>query len=256
MDKILIFLIIISFTASLLPQSFIPTNILDIDISKFSIASSTDQIMLVIPDNYTTSFAKFYFYIKENNQWISKLSVDAYIGSNGLGKTIEGDRKTPVGVYKFNCYFGIKDCPNKKLPYIKVNESHYWDGDSNSDKYNQLVNYEIYKDFDIEESEHLITINPGYEYAINMNYNEKCIPKKGAGIFLHCFTERQYTAGCVAISESDMYKVYTLINQNCHIIIDTKENMTKYFNNDNNDNNGSIYLNIGLLAFISFIYLL
>lgn len=253
MKKILLLILFFVYSFSKESQSL---SELDIDISKFEVASSTNQIILVIPPNYTSTSAMLYFYVKEGNNWVQRTETKAYVGKNGLGKEKEGDKKTPVGVYKFNCYFGIKDCPNKKLPYIKVNESHYWDGDSNSDKYNQLVNYEIYKDFDIEESEHLITVNPGYEYAINMNYNEKCIPKKGAGIFLHCFTERQYTAGCVAISESDMYKVYTLINQNCHIIIDTKENMTKYFNNDNNDNNGSIYLNIGLLAFISFIYLL
>ena len=80
--------------------------------------------MLVIPDNYSTSSAKFYFYIKENNKWISKLAVESYIGLNGLGKTIEGDKKTLVGIYKFNCYFGIENCPNDKLPYVKVNESH------------------------------------------------------------------------------------------------------------------------------------
>ena len=249
--KSIIFLLYITLSIAKEPSSLINNDISDIDISRFSVASSTDQIMLVIPDNYSTTFAKFYFFIKENNKWISKLAVDAYIGKAGLGKTEEGDNKTPVGVYKFNRYFGINDCPNDKLPYIKVNESHYWDEDSNSTKYNQLVNYEVYKDFNTEVSEHIINIDPGYEYVINLNYNEECIPNKGSGIFLHCFTHNTFTAGCIAINETDMYEVYKLINQNCHIIIDTKGNMTRYYSY-----NSSSYIKLGLFAFISFMLLL
>ena len=75
--------------------------------------------------------------------------------SKGLGKEKEGDKKTPVGIYQFNEYFGIYDNPGTELPYIKVNKSHYWDGDNNSDRYNQLVNIETYTNFNVKKSEHL-----------------------------------------------------------------------------------------------------
>jgi L,D-peptidoglycan transpeptidase YkuD (ErfK/YbiS/YcfS/YnhG family) len=202
---------------------------LDIDISKFKVASLTDQIILVIPPNYTTTSAMLYFYVKEENQWKEYLQAEAYIGKNGLGKEKEGDCKTPVGVYQFNAYFGIKDNPGTNLPYVKVNVSHYWDGDSDSDRYNQMVNYETYKDFSTDESEHLIEIDPGYEYAMNINWNKEGIPKKGSAIFLHCFTRNKYTAGCVAIHYLNLAEIYRKINDNCYIIIDTKENMTRYY---------------------------
>ena len=229
------FLLILLFSYSFLIQPQSLTE-LDIDISKFAVASEINQIILVIPPNYTSTSAILYFYTKEGNNWVKHTETDAYIGLNGLGKTIEGDKKTPVGVYKFNCYFGIYDNPGTKLPYVKVNQSHYWDGDSNSKRYNTLVNNETYTDFNQSDSEHLIDVNPGYEYALNMDYNKDGTPHKGAGLFLHCFTERNYTAGCVAIDKNKLSNIYKIINEDCHIIIDTKENMTKYYGSSNNSN--------------------
>ena len=220
----LLYLAFISLTVSLLYESS-----LDIDISRLKISNLTNQIIFVIPPNYTTSSANFYFYEKRGDEWKQRLNISANIGKNGLGKTIEGDLKTPVGIYKFNRYFGIEDNPDTDLPYVKVNRSHYWNGDSNSDRYNQLVNYEIYQDFDRSDSEHLIEVYPGYEYAMNINYNEEGIKKKGSAIFLHCLTRRNYTAGCIAIDKLNILKVYNRLNENCYIIIDTLKNMTKYY---------------------------
>ena len=50
-----------------------------------------------------------------------------------------GDKKTPIGVFKFTKYFGVADNPGTKLPYVKLNEYNYWNGDSSSKKYNQFV---------------------------------------------------------------------------------------------------------------------
>ena len=246
MKKILFLILFFVYSFSKDSQSL---SELDIDISKFEVASSTNQIILVIPPNYTSTSAMLYFYVKEGDNWVQRTETKAYVGKNGLGKEKEGDKKTPVGVYKFNCYFGILDNPGTNLPYVKVNKSHYWDGDSNSKNYNTLVNDEIYPDFDHNESEHLIEVDPGYEYALNMDYNKEQTPKKGAGLFLHCFTHNKYTAGCVAIDKYDLYFMYKEINKDCRIIIDTKANMTKYYSASN-------YIKNGLFMFMCFILLL
>ena len=245
MKKILIFFLLFIYSLSFEPVSF---QELDIDVSKFAVASSTNQIILVLPYNYSTSNAMLYFYVKEGDKWVQRTETKAYIGKNGLGKTIEGDKKTPVGVYKFNSYFGIEENPGTDLPYVKVNESHYWDGDSESKNYNTFVNYEIYHDFNTSESEHLIDYNPGYEYAINIDYNKEQTPKKGAGIFLHCFTHNPYTAGCVAIDKYELYYIYKEINKDCHIIIDTKENMNKYY--ASSDSSASNFIIVGILMWL------
>ena len=198
------------------------------DVTKLKISRQTDQIMIVVPKDHYTYSGFFYYYIKKENKWIEFMSTEAHLGKNGLGKQIQGDKKTPVGVYSFNCYFGINDNPGTKLPYVKLNESHYWQGDSYAERYNQLVNIETFKDFDTDECEHLIEETLGYKYAMNINYNEKVIPFKGAGIFLHCFTENPYTAGCVALSEADMIRVFRNVNKNTLILIDYIENIYNY----------------------------
>ena len=201
---------------------------LTFDVNKLKISKQTDQIMIVVPRDHYTYSGKFYYYIKKGNQWVEIMNTEAHIGQDGLGKLIQDDRKTPVGVYSFNCYFGINDNPGTKLPYVKLNESHYWQQDSSAERYNQLVNIETFKDFDTNECEHLIEETLGYRYAMNINYNEKGIPFKGAGIFLHCFTEKPYTGGCVALSEVDMIKVFRNINKNALILIDYLENIYNY----------------------------
>lgn len=56
-------------------------------------------------------------------------------------------------------------------------------------------------------SEHLLYIDPEYNYALNINYNRKHIYKKGSGIFLHCMGAKKYTHGCVAVSERNMIRI-------------------------------------------------
>ena len=48
---------------------------LKIDISKFKVASNTDQIMLVIPETTTSHQAKFYYYIKNRMRELFKKKI-------------------------------------------------------------------------------------------------------------------------------------------------------------------------------------
>lgn len=216
---------LISLTFSL---KFIFMNSLTYDISKLKLSKTTDQIMLVIPSNPRSSSAKFLFYVKKGNEWNEYINSEAHIGKNGLGKQKEGDLKTPIGSFKFTKYFGVADNPGTKLPYVKLNEYHYWDGDSNSKKYNQFVDSREYNDFDKKASEHLISYKTAYKYAMNLNYNEKGEPHKGSAIFLHCYTNNPFTGGCIALPEKNMLKVMKKVNKNCRIVIDLVQNLHKY----------------------------
>ena len=142
-----------------------------IDISKLKISKDTDQIMIVIPEKYTSSRATFFYYIKEGEEWKIFLKTEAYIGRDGLGLQSEDDVKSPIGLFNFTKFFGIADNPGTKVPYIKLNDSLYWVSDPKSSKYNQMVNIETFTDFDKQLSEHLIDENIAYKYAMNINYN-------------------------------------------------------------------------------------
>lgn len=138
---------------------------------------------------------------------------EAYLGRQGLGKTKEGDDKTPIGLFKMNTPFGIKD-KEEGFPdnYLKLDERYYWDGDSESDRYNELVNIDEYQDFDKSKSEHLIDVTTCYDYAIDTGYNIEGTPYKGSALFLHC--ERGInTAGCIAIKEEYMKEVLRLYEE-------------------------------------------
>lgn len=68
-------------------------------------------------------------YQKSGSYWTELLSCPAFVGKNGLGKTKEGDQKTPEGIFDLPVAFGIMDNPGSKIPYVKVNENLYWCGD-------------------------------------------------------------------------------------------------------------------------------
>lgn len=152
--------------------------------------------------------------------WEQTLDDAAFIGKNGMGKTMEGDTKTPLGTFGFNAALGINDDPGSVLPYTKVNDSHYWDCDSNSKCYNTLVSTDNYQDFNTEDSEHIVDYPNAYKYILNTTYNEECTPGKGSAIFLHCYREqRTYTGGCISIPFESMEYVLTHISPDSKIII-------------------------------------
>lgn len=56
-------------------------------------------------------------------------------------------------------------------------------------------------------------------YALAIDYNKKCIYKKGAAIFLHCTGSNPYTGGCVAVKEKYMKKIMKTVDKNAKICI-------------------------------------
>ncbi|MBR3298088.1 MAG: hypothetical protein IKI64_02680 [Clostridia bacterium] len=152
--------------------------------------------------------------------WNQTLDDAAFIGKNGPGKTREGDTKTPLGTFGFNAALGINDDPGCAIPYIKVNDTHYWVADSNSAHYNKLVSTDEYTDFDVEEAERIMDYPNAYKYLLNTTYNEQCAPGVGSAIFLHCYREqRTYTGGCISIPFESMEYVMKHISPDAKIII-------------------------------------
>lgn len=194
-------------------------------VKDLKIASSADQIILVVANENTATLS---MHAKnENGIWETVLSTDhCYIGRNGLGKTQEGDKKTPTGAFRFTKAFGIKENPGTRLEYTKVDDSHYWVDDSNSLYYNRFVStLEVPKDW--SSAEHIINYPTTYNYCLALDYNSACVPGKGSAIFLHC-VNYGVTTGCIAIPENDMVEVLRNVNENCVIIMDTEENIWKY----------------------------
>lgn len=157
---------------------------------------------------------------KINGAWEQIMTTPGFIGKNGLGKTKEGDGKTPTGTFKFDFALGIAPDPGCAIPYVQVNQNHYWSVDRNF-KYNQLVDVrEAPANFNKAASEHLIDYNPQYIYALNISYNAECTPGKGSALYLRCFEPaKPYTGGSVMIPEDKMLFVMQHVKPDCACVI-------------------------------------
>ncbi|MBQ6003002.1 MAG: L,D-transpeptidase family protein [Synergistaceae bacterium] len=195
-------------------------------VSHLKAAENATQLAIVSGTH--GSNAIFSFHEKNGGTWREIVSCQAYIGKKGWGKTREGDVKSPVGVYTFTEAFGILEDPGCPMGYTQADDSHYWIGDSNSERYNTMVSTRDYDAFDPKESEHIIDYNPGYQYCLNIIWNYDGTPRKGSAIFLHCYTKNKFTGGCVAIPEDDMRTVIQRVRRGCVVIMDSQKHIKEY----------------------------
>ena len=162
------------------------------------------------------------------DKWKLILETEAIIGKNGLGKTKEGDGKTPVGVFRFTNVFGILDNPGSKMKYTKVDERHYWVDDSISKYYNQFISTGTMNQ-DWESAEHICEYEESYHYVLATSYNSECIPGAGSAVFLHCTSEdSKATEGCIAVPEVYMKELVKRVESQCVLIVDEERNILRY----------------------------
>ena len=181
--------------------------------------TKTDRLIFVKyrgGSNCRVSMYRKYKNKNGKNKWKKVTSCRGYLGQNGLGKTVEGDRKTPRGTFKIKKAFGIADDPGCPMPYIKLHEYHYWSGEEGT--YNQMVDSRELGHVPVN-SEHLISITPQYTYALAIGYNKKNIVGKGSAIFLHCIGSNPYTLGCVAVPLENMKKIMRYTTKRTKICI-------------------------------------
>ena len=193
-------------------------------VAELAVAQKTDQLIVVAASG---SSATVSMHNKDNEgNWSEIMSTTAAIGKNGIGKTSEGDKKTPTGQYKFTLGFGIKANPGTAFSYTQVDDTYYWVDDVNSQYYNQFVSTnEVEQDWTF--AEHIASSGSVYNYALAINYNTSCTPGAGSAIFMHC-KKASTTNGCIAVPESDMLKIMQNVKPNCILIIDSAANVYNY----------------------------
>jgi len=180
-------------------------------------AKTASQIIAVQYSKDST--ATLTFHEKIDGVWRQELSCTAIVGQNGLGKTVEGDKKTPRGTYDLTMAFGIEANPGTELPYTQLTKDHYWCCTSDSEYYNQLVDIGKTEYAPTKSDEHLKAVKGYYDYAIVLNYNPDCVPGKGSAIFLHCTGEKATTNGCIAIAEDTLVQILKMLKPGAKIVI-------------------------------------
>ncbi len=184
------------------------------------VALEHSQLITVGDARGTT--APFSLYEKdEEGSWQLIFSVTSYIGRHGYNDDrYQGDETTPTGLYHFTQAFGIADDPGCTIGYTKVNEHHYWVGNSDSPYYNTMISDLDTSNFSKKSSEHLIAYTQPYQYCLNISFNTEQTPGRGSAIFLHCYSERPDTGGCVAIPQKYMKQLLCRLKTDCVIAID------------------------------------
>ena len=141
------------------------------------------------------------------------------IGKKGLTENkIEGDKKTPKGIYSLgNLYYrGDKvKKPKTLLKCVKIKKNMGWCNDINNKLYNKEI--KIKKKMKYER---LFRNDYKYNYLIPIKYNWRNPKKnKGSAIFIHLTKNYKPTAGCIALLQKDFLILVKLIKKNTRIKI-------------------------------------
>ena len=193
-----------------------------------NLLEAKNATQMVVVAATSGSKAKVSMHEKDSaRNWQQIMKTDAFIGKNGLGKTREGDSKTPVGTFIFNAAFGIYPDPGCAVPYTQVDENIYWSGDGREGKrYNEMVDIRDIPDLNTKDSEHIIDYKPYYYYCLNISYNKEGMAGKGSAIFMHCWNKaKPWTGGCVALPEEKMLFVMKNVRPDCVVVINSFENI-------------------------------
>ena len=171
-------------------------------VGKLDAADGAEQLLIVAAFSEDATDAWISLHQKQSDgSWHMIMTSPGFIGKNGLGKTREGDAKTPTGVFHFNRAFGIADDPGCAIPYVKVDNDSYWSGDPREGyHYNELVSLRDLPGLDLEsgDSEHIVDYPYHYQYCLNISYNEEGTPGLGSAIFLLRFHPGRPHALCDA----------------------------------------------------------
>jgi L,D-peptidoglycan transpeptidase YkuD (ErfK/YbiS/YcfS/YnhG family) len=186
-------------------NSMIENALLIADHNKSKLDNS-DQLLVVYnyqPESYSAFLVALE---RKEGSWAVKFdAVEVGVGKNGFAppqKKIEGDGKSPTGIFRLGKIFTYEKQLNTLLEYQQTTKDDKWIDDSNSADYNKYVRGAT----NAKSYENLLLNNDAYKYCMVIEYNTNPIIKgKGSAIFFHLGVKKPYfTAGCVAINEENM----------------------------------------------------
>jgi L,D-peptidoglycan transpeptidase YkuD (ErfK/YbiS/YcfS/YnhG family) len=195
---------------------------------KILIENSKQMLLVVTAEESAQTGALYLFHrdMESKNWQISADKIPVVVGRNGLAwsseknsgampkipKKVEGDNKSPAGVFTLGVCFGFAEETEMKdlsIPYLHITELTECIDDRNSLYYNKIIQSDRVNDIDWNSSEKMRQIDPQYKIGVMVNYNTES-PKSGSGscIFLHIWgAPSKPTSGCTAMSEAHMREI-------------------------------------------------
>ena len=133
---------------------------------------SSSQLIVVMTPSWSDIHGTIEAWEKDTaGTWTQVMAPsNANIGLNGwvrASERIQGDHKTPAGIFGIHMGFGYNANPGTTLPYAHLLPSYYWAGDQRDPKtYNVLqTSHPATAIWRTSESEALYYTRPAYEYV-------------------------------------------------------------------------------------------
>jgi L,D-peptidoglycan transpeptidase YkuD (ErfK/YbiS/YcfS/YnhG family) len=190
-------------------------RVLDDTFKPESKEDTVDQIIVVSTTNLSAQRGTLRTYERVNGKLERKFApMGAVFGYNGIGQNKrEGDGQTPMGTYDMGMAFGTAAPPRgTRSTYQRMTSDDYWIDDVNSPDYNQWKRYTGNPSSKWNSFERMnIDL---YKYGVVIEYNTNpIVPGNGSAIFLHKWRDSiSPTAGCVAVSESNLVELLKWID--------------------------------------------
>ena len=123
-------------------------------------------------------------------------------GFASFDKKVEGDMKTPTGIYPITQAFGYKKDVKTKMPFLELTPEHVWITDPAHKAYNQIITDPP----NTKHFEQLLRPDNLNKYGIIIDYNvNPIIPSKGSAITIHVQRRKGFgTAGCLSLPEDNI----------------------------------------------------
>lgn len=195
------------------------TKILEVQLQE--LPDSVNQLVLVYADHSGEAQASLIALESNNGKWKVAIGpVAAGIGENGFaapGQKMEGDGKSPTGLFRLGQLFTYENEVDSKMPFMQSTSEDKWIDDPESADYNRHVRGET----SAKSYENLKLASSAYKYCMVIEYNtDQVVKGKGSAIFFHLRnSETGTTAGCVAISESEMLQILKWLDPSKHPVI-------------------------------------
>lgn len=194
-----------------------------------ALPESCRQVVLVLSPSQPSTTARLWLLERDNSAaaWRPTAAdpIPATLGHKGLAwgvgehaatapagfpTKIEGDKRSPAGVFRIPFAFGqapTAEAPWVKLPYTPLTPSIVGVDDPKSRYYNQVVdNALITPDWDSNEA--MQRHGDLYRWGAFIAHNPQGTPGLGSCIFFHLWPGvGKATAGCTAMSGEDIEKV-------------------------------------------------
>lgn len=188
-----------------------------------------DQLVVVFNQKSSDANATLVGLEKKKGKWqVQFKAIKASVGRNGIAnkeEKIEGDGKSPNGLFELGRVFGYDELGPTSLDYTQTNSEDKWIDDPEASDYNTYVRGNT----SAKSFEHLKLNSIDYKYCMVIEYNTKPVVKgKGSAIFFHLSDEKYTpTSGCVAIAENDMlnYLQWLMPNKKRAILLTSLNNL-------------------------------